>query len=256
MQKKMVLSVLAALAYVGFSASAAITLTGTALDVKMGNTVEGHPDFETPPVQNDLGIVGSQLGGDGTPIYAGNPTTPTTSGAANFYSWYHSVPEVNSMIPLTLTLNESSPGIYTYDNPSFFPLDGLGFGNQSYAHNYAFTFQLHSSFTYVQGQFFNFRGDDDVFVYINNQLVINLGGIHPAQTAGVNLDTLGLIAGQDYTLDLFFAERHTVDSSFRMDTSIELVPVPEPTTLLGGALLALPLGFQIVRRTFRRRQLP
>ncbi len=34
----------------------------------------------------------SALGADGTPVYAGNPTTPTTTGAANFNEWYHDVP--------------------------------------------------------------------------------------------------------------------------------------------------------------------
>ena len=66
-----------------------------------------------------------------------------------------------------------------------------------------------------------FSGDDDVFTFINGQLVVDLGGIHASQTQSVNLDTLGLTPGQEYQLDFFFAERHVTQSHFRIDTTIE-----------------------------------
>ena len=71
--------------------------------------------------------------------------------------------------------------------------------------------------------------------------MVDLGGVHSAISGSVGLDTLGLTAGNDYSFDLFFAERHTVASSFRIDTSIQLRPttVPEPLTL---ALFGLGLA--------------
>ena len=38
--------------------------------------------------------------------------------------------------------------------------------------------------------------------------------------------------GNDYDLDVFFAERHTSQSNSRNDTSIALKPTPEPATML------------------------
>ncbi len=56
----------------------------------------------------DLGIVESTLGSDGTPVYAGNPTTPTTTGAADFNEWYHDVPGVNLRTMISLPLMASA----------------------------------------------------------------------------------------------------------------------------------------------------
>jgi fibro-slime domain-containing protein len=129
-------------------------------------------------------------------------------------------------------------GIYGYSDGDFFPIDDQLFGNQGRSHNYHFTLELHSQFTYEPGQVFSFTGDDDVFVYINDKLGVDLGGVHSAQTGSVDLDTLGLTPDQTYNFDLFFAERHTVASSFTMETSIVMeqpvVPVPS-ALLLGGA---------------------
>jgi len=117
-------------------------------------------------------------------------------------------------------------GIYTYNNPSFFPIDNMLIGNEGRSHNYHFTFEIHSKFTYQQGQVFTFTGDDDLWVFINNHLEIDLGGIHGAMSKTVNLDDLGLTPGTTYNFDIFFAERHTTESNFMIETSIELIKDP------------------------------
>lgn len=196
---------------------------GTQLTGIVRDFQQSHPDFEAF-LGSDLGIVATQLGGDGNPVYAGQPTTPTTTGQANFDQWYNDVDGVNVAIPFTIELLEGDPGVYTYDNQAFFPVDGQGWGNEGHQHNFHFTYELNTAFVYETGQVFTFTGDDDLFVFINGKLAIDLGGVHGAQDATVDLDaqagTLGMTPGEVYTLDFFFAERHTTASTFRIDTSI------------------------------------
>ena len=82
--------------------------------------------------------------------------------------------------------------------------------------------ELGAEFEYVPGQTFYFRGDDDVWVFIDSQLVVDIGGVHGPVEGKVDLDTLGLIKGQTYQFKLFFAERHCCGSNFKMVTSINL----------------------------------
>ncbi len=177
-----------------------LQLTGILRDFKRGDRAGGHPDFETAHTvrgHGDYGLVNGlvtmYLGEDGKPVY--NPSRPsndTIQSAQSLYSWYNDVPDVNISMPFTLTLKPRSdnPSIYSVEytgNKQFFPLDGQGFGNEGLSHNYHFTFELKSTFAYAPGQRFTFVGDDDVWVYVNGTKVIDLGGVHSAETGSVLL---------------------------------------------------------------------
>ncbi|MBI4954962.1 MAG: fibro-slime domain-containing protein [Myxococcales bacterium] len=197
-------------------------LTGTLRDF-----TTAHPDFEYA-IAVDPGLVAPTLGADGRPTYAGGPGgTITTHGPGYFAEWFHDVPGVNVAVPFTLTLAEGAGDVRTYDNSAFFPLDGQGFGAEGNAHNYHFTFELHTKFLYQGGEIFRFTGDDDLFTFIHGRLAIDLGGVHGAMSSEVDLDAsaaaLGLTPGEIYTLDVFFAERHTTESNFRIDTTLAFV---------------------------------
>src|SRR5512133_661720 len=70
----------------------------------------------------------------------------------------------------------------------FMPLQNRGFGydcrnrywvggpdtNCFKKQNFGFTMEMHRNFTYKKGQVFEFKGDDDVWVFINNKAVVNM----------------------------------------------------------------------------------
>jgi fibro-slime domain-containing protein len=200
-----------------------------------------HPDFEATIAGVETGAVSSTLGLDGKPVFAAGGAS--FSNAANFNQWYNNTPGVNMSTSYPLVLTEGAPGVYGFSSSSFFPIDNALLGNQGTAHNYHFTLELHSVFTYQPGQTFNFTGDDDLWLFINNSLVVDIGGIHSAASGSVNLDTLGLTPGNDYKFDLFFAERHLTQSNFKMEIAgIVLRPsVPDSGSMLGMTGIALGL---------------
>lgn len=194
------------------------TLTGTIRDFQ-----SSHPDFEFT-IATDPGIVETDLGADGKPVYAGQSGNPTTNGKQAFDQWFNDVAGVNQKKLHPITLTQGAGNVWTYDNSAFFPIDNELFGNEGNPHNFHFTYELHTKFVYLGGEVFTFTGDDDLFVFVNKKLAIDLGGVHGAMTGKVDLDAkaseLGITAGGTYPLDFFFAERHTSESNFRIDTSI------------------------------------
>lgn len=211
---------------------------------------EAHPDFEMAFRGDGIRrqLVAPTLGADNRPIFASSIGCPaqrdTPTGCSNdtrqqvvitsaetFGQWYRDTPGVNIPIEGTLTLVETPPGsgIYTYNSNDFFPIgNDQGFGVTPANHwmnkNFLFTTEIHLTFGYVAGQRFSFRGDDDLWIFINGRLALDLGSMHGAEQGTIDFDaqaeSLGIRPGQAYSMDIFHAERHTDASNFGIETNI------------------------------------
>lgn len=232
------IAITAMLAAPGFTNAEELELQGVLRDFK-----EAHPDMQYPNKSFGLrqGIVLSDLGADGKPQVdpTYNLSHAMIDSADSFNQWFRNVEDVNKSIPHTITLaDDDGNGIFRYEaskhnNQSFFPLDGQLWGNEGNSHNYHFTYEIATKFTYIDPadrdyeMVFNFSGDDDVFVYINGKLVVDLGGVHSEVYGSVNVDDLaadlGLEVGETYDFHFFFAERHLTQSNFTIETTIQFL---------------------------------
>lgn len=173
----------------------------------------------------------------------------TTAGgslhtAAAFAQWFRDTPGVNlsRTIPITL-VRQPNTNLYSFNDQTdpvyhnlggFFPINNDLFGNSpGQSKNFGFTFELNTRFVYKRGtgQVFTFTGDDDVFVFVDGKLVVDIGGVHSAVSQTIDIDRLNWLEdGHTYTFQLFFAERHTTQSNVRIDTTLTLLPADLPTT--------------------------
>jgi fibro-slime domain-containing protein len=201
-----------------------------------GQSAGCHPDFENICVGSELGMVNITLAADKIPVGIMPVGQKSINSPASFRQWWTDVPGLNVKVPLNLTFTKDANGILSYDNQDFFPINGLGFGNAYYAgRNFHFTMEMHTTFSYNGGETFTLSGDDDIWLYINNRLALDIGGCHPSQSGSVSLDAIaasfGLVKGNNYDFDFYFAERHTVGSTISIQTTIPLKPTtPIDTT--------------------------
>lgn len=88
--------------------------------------------------------------------------------------------------------------------------------------NQHFCFESHAKFAFKHGLKFSIRGDDDIWVFFDNKLAVDLGGTHLMAPGYVDLDYFMKDAkeGSIYDIDIFFCDRRTTMSNMRIKTSM------------------------------------
>lgn len=109
--------------------------------------------------------------------------------------------------------------------------------------NYVLVSNGEFQYSHDEELFFNFEGDDDVYLFINGQLVLDIGGAHGIAGFRINLNdyvdvaranvaagsrnqrdlALALADGGIYSFDFYYMERHGWGSNMRIVTNIRVV---------------------------------
>jgi fibro-slime domain-containing protein len=191
-----------------------------------------NQDFETYSGSGaTTGLLESMLDSQHLPVFKEIKNGQLTS-KATFDQWYRDVPGTNQTLSFSIPNMAADPKKnYEFESSEFFPADGKGFGNTpGQSHNFSFTTQIVANFTYYGGEVFTFRGDDDLWIFVNDRLALDLGGLHSALPGTIDFDSqaaaLGIVKGKTYRMDIFHAERHTTASNFKFSTTIACFMVP------------------------------
>lgn len=197
-----------------------------------------HPD-----VQNGIdggvtpGLVQAALGPNGLPVVStpayGGPSGPITdvnpvTGELLWWTPGRGIVQFEKVqvdpVPFSFTSN-------------FFP-DGQGSNAAAFR---AVRWQGAFSLAAPKSVTFTLAADDDAWLFINSQLFVDDGGVKGLTTHS----NTAVFAAGNYTIDLFFADRHQVQSGVSFTSSEELtsvIPVPGALPLLASGLLMFGLG--------------
>ncbi len=172
-----------------------------------------------------------------TPAEQDGPDSGSITSAATFDQWFRDVLGTNmsTLISVTGTWQDDGEhaGMYEINIPQFYPIDDMLLGNDG-PHNNFFTFEIVASFVHDSTANYQllFISDDDAWIFLEGEMIADLGGINGSSEQWVDLNRLGLVDGETYRVRLFKADRSDASSRFHLVTNIPLTSEP------GGTILA------------------
>jgi fibro-slime domain-containing protein len=214
------------------------TLNGVVRDFRSRSEFAGHVDFGIPSAEPRRSIaIGQRLDGDGKPAIdsaSGGPAFQRViAGSTSFAEWFRDVPTTNLSMPMTLLLSRVASYGHTPANPRWvyntvgynpIVLEGFGYNDLSFppsapGWNLGLTAELECSFVYRQdkAQWLYVSSTDDLWVYVDGKMIVDIGGRSQPTARSVNLNTvapsLGLVDRQRYTIKFFLANRSLMQRS-------------------------------------------
>ena len=147
---------------------------------------------------------------------------------------------MNTSIPFAIDLAHSTKTAYGFADSAFFPLDTLAKlpgtneknpfldaikDNRLALHNFGFCVELHGQAQPTPGAILTVKADDDTWVFVDSQLVVDLGGQHSAEQRSFALDRLPLPLPPVVSIDLFHCERHVNESILSISANFPIHPV-------------------------------
>ncbi len=177
-----------------------------------------------------------RLAADGNGNYTFKSKTPSTYNATEGYI-YNGGSSENGLPALNIVKNLG------FEHPDYFGNDSTGYkeerltsGTYRTQRNYYYTLHAHSAFVYYEeaNLQFEFVGDDDVYFFVNDTLICDIGGVHgsPKRTRNLNdyAQRLGLKEGDICTFDMFFGDRHLTSINLHFTTNIVMMDESVITT--------------------------